>query len=87
MPLDPAYRRVAEERLKFVLHDSQASLVLTSSTLAVALGDADVELLVLDGETAQSIDMRPPATWSRRLKPKISPTFFTLRARPAAPRA
>ncbi len=37
VPVDPAYSRDAEDRLKYVLQDAQVSLVLTSSALAASL--------------------------------------------------
>ncbi len=67
VPLDPAYTRDAEERLKYVLQDAQVALVLTSSALAASLGSAAAPLLVLDAGTmypwsaAESIGAESPS--------------------------
>ena len=37
VPLDPAYTRTAEERMKYVLQDAQVSLVLTDSSQVEAI--------------------------------------------------
>ena len=55
VPLDPAYSKDAAERLKFVLADSQVSLLLTDSALSASIAAGPAQRLVLDGPVAESI--------------------------------
>jgi amino acid adenylation domain-containing protein len=49
VPLDPSYPR---ERLAFLLHDSQAPVILTQQRLSPNLAGSDACILCLDGEGA-----------------------------------
>jgi amino acid adenylation domain-containing protein/thioester reductase-like protein len=50
VPLDPEY---PQERLHFMLHDAQVALVITDSTLAATLADAQIPRLYLDQDAAE----------------------------------
>ena len=55
VPLDPAYPR---ERLQFMLHDSQASVVITQSDVREGIDNQDVEVVCLDKQLAL-VDSQP----------------------------
>ncbi len=58
VPLDPAYTRTAEERMKYVLQDAQVSLVLTDSSQVEAISSVHPNVLVLDQSDGDAI---PPS--------------------------
>jgi amino acid adenylation domain-containing protein len=61
LPLDPEHPR---ERLRFVLADARASLIVTDQRLLECLGDVDAAVVCLDSEAAQLEQLSPanPAT-------------------------
>ncbi len=56
VPLDPAYMQDADERVRFMLQDAQASLVLTDSILSARIGADWAKQVLLDGRQAEEID-------------------------------
>ena len=56
LPIDPIYPK---NRIRFLIEDSQAALVLTVSRVAVSLEDSGVKIELIDDQD-QFLDLLPP---------------------------
>jgi amino acid adenylation domain-containing protein len=58
LPLDPSY---PTDRLRFMVDDAQAAVVLTRATLRGLVGDAGAPVLLIDDDAIPSLPPAPPA--------------------------